>query len=274
VESLLAAYPPAAWAVLVGTGILIGVLAGLLGVGGGIVAVPILLEVFAHQGVAESQAVPLAVGTSQASIAIASIMAARAHWRAGAIDLELVRAWLPALIAGLIVGLAVSAFVPAGVLTIVFALVAAALALKMAVGDRLIFGHSQPTGILSHLTPAVVGGLAAAVGVGGGTLSTPALTLFSFSLKRAIGAGALFNLVIAAPATLVFLQMDRDVPGRPADALGDVALFCVATLSLPALFVAPVAARWSAKAPVSLLRRLFALCLVAIAVRLLLRSCT
>ena len=102
-------------------------------------------------------------------------------------------------------------------------------------------------------------------------MSTPVLTLFSFSIKRAIGAGALFNLIIAVPATLVFLQMDRDAPGRPTDALGDVALFCVATLSLPALFVAPVAARWSARLPVSLLRRLFALCLALIAVRMLLR---
>lgn len=270
-ESLLGAYPPAAWAALLGTGILIGLLAGLLGVGGGIVAVPILLEIFEFQGIAEPQAVPLAVGTAQASILIASITAAAAHWRGGTIDRELVRAWLPALMAGAIVGLAVSPFAPTRFLTTVFALVAAALALKMAAGDRLIIGHCQPTGLLSQVSPAVVGGLAAAVGVGGGTLSTPVLTLFSFSIKRAIGAGALFNLIIAVPATLVFLQMDRDVPGRPADALGDVAMFCVATLSLPALFVAPVAARWSERLPVSLLRRLFALCLALIAVRLLLR---
>jgi len=271
VESLLAAYPPAAWAALVATGLLIGLLAGLLGVGGGVVAVPILLEIFEFQGIAEPQAVPLAVGTAQASILIASSTAAAAHWRAGTIDRELVRAWLPALMAGAIVGLAVSPFAPTRVLTTLFAVVAAALALKMALGDRLIIGQTEPRGLLSQVSPAVVGGLAAAVGVGGGTLSTPVLTLFSFSIKRAIGAGALFNLIIAVPATLVFLQMDRNAPGRPADALGDVALFCVATLSLPALFVAPVAARWSAKVPVALLRRLFAFCLAIIAVRLLLR---
>jgi uncharacterized membrane protein YfcA len=68
-----------------------------------------------------------------------------------------------------------------------------------------------------------------------------------------------------------FLSHDLGTPGRPVDALGDVALFCVAALSLPALFVAPLAARWSARAPVSVLRRLFALCLAVIAVRLLLR---
>jgi uncharacterized membrane protein YfcA len=102
-------------------------------------------------------------------------------------------------------------------------------------------------------------------------LSTPTLTLFSFPLRRAIGAGALFNLVISLPATVVFLLIDRDTPGRPADALGDVALFCVAALSLPALFVAPMAAQWSARVPASLLRRLFAFCLAAIAARLLFR---
>lgn len=270
-ETLIAAYPPAAWAALLATGILIGLLAGLLGVGGGIVAVPLLLEVFESQGIAEIRAVPLAVGTAQASILIASITAAAAHWRAGTVDRDLVRAWLPALMVGAMVGLAAGPFAPTRVLTTLFAVVAAALALKMMVGDRLIIGHREPRGLLSQVPPALVGGLAAAVGVGGGTLSTPVLTLFSFSIKRAIGAGALFNLIIAVPATLVFLRMDQDVPGRSADALGDVAIFCVATLSLPALFVAPIAARWSAQAPVALLRRLFAVCLAVIAARLLLR---
>lgn len=270
-ETLIAAYPPAAWAALLATGIVIGLLAGLLGVGGGIVAVPILLEIFEFMGISRSLAVSLAVGTAQASILIASTTAAAAHWRAGTIDHELVRSWLPALMVGAIIGLAVGPQVPSQMLTTLFAVVAAVLAVKMAAGDRLIIGQRAPRGLLSQVPPAMVGGLAAAVGVGGGTLSTPVLTLFSFSIKRAIGAGALFNLVIAVPATLVFLAMDLDTPGRPGDALGDVALFCVATLSLPALFVAPIAARWSSRAPVSILRRLFAFCLAVIAVRLLLR---
>lgn len=270
-ETVLSAYPAAAWAGLLATGVLIGLLAGLLGVGGGIVAVPVLLEIFQFMGIGETLAVSLAVGTAQASILIASTTAAAAHWRAGTIDRDLVRSWLPALMLGAVVGLAVGPFAPTKVLTALFAAVAAGLAVKMVMGDRLILGHREPQGFLSKVSPTFVGGLAAAVGVGGGTLSTPVLMLFSFPMKRAIGAGALFNLVIAVPATFVFLAMDRAAPGRPADAMGDVAVFCVAALSLPALFVAPVAARWSARAPVSLLRRLFALCLAVIAVRLLLR---
>ena len=273
--SVLSAYPLGIWAILLTTGVLIGVLAGLLGIGGGVLAVPVLLEIFTFLDLDEATAVALAVGTAQASILVASLTAVLAHWRAGTIDGSLVRAWLPALLVGTIVGLALEPLAPAKALTGLFAVVAATLAVKLAMGDRLVL--SPLTGPLSQLPPAVVGALASAVGVGGGTLSSPVLSLFSFPLKRAIGAGALFNLVISLPATAFFLAHDRSPhdlvgPGRPFDALGDVSLFCVAALSLPALFVAPVAARWSARAPVSLLRRLFALCLAAIALRLLLRA--
>jgi uncharacterized membrane protein YfcA len=165
-----------------------------------------------------------------------------------------------------------SVFAPAKLLTGLFAGIAAALAVKMASGERLVLTRAPLQGLPGHLLPLIVGVLASAVGVGGGTLSTPVLSLFSFPIKRAIGAGALFNLVISVPATLFFLSADLGTPGRTVDALGDVALFCVAALSLPALFVAPIAARWSARAPVSVLRRLFTLCLAAIALRLLLRN--
>ena len=272
VAALFSAYPPAIWVLLLGTGLLIGLLAGFLGVGGGVIAVPILLDVFTLMGLDEAGATALAIGTAQASILVASVTAVVAHRKAGTIDGPLVRAWLPALLLGTLPGLALSAFASARLLTGLFAVVAGALAVKMAIGDRLVFAGAPPKGLAGQLPPTIVGVLAAAVGVGGGTLSTPVLSLFSVPIKRAIGAGAVFNLAISLPATAFFLATDLGTPGRTVDALGDVALFCVAALSLPALFVAPVAARWSARAPVSVLRRLFALCLAAIALRLLLRN--
>jgi uncharacterized membrane protein YfcA len=250
---------------------LIGLLAGLLGVGGGVVAVPVLLETYFVLGLAEETAFPLAVGTAQASILVASLTAAWAHGRAGTIDRPLAIAWLPALIAGTIVGLALGALAPVRVLTAIFAVVAAFLALKMALGERLVLTRARLAGPIAHAPPALVGTLASAVGVGAGTLSTPVLSLFDFPIERAVGAGALFNLVVALPATAVFLVLGWGLPGRPPDAVGNVALACVAALSIPALFVAPLAASWSARAPVPLLRLLFAICLAAIAVRLLLR---
>ena len=268
----LSAYPPGIWLALLAAGVLIGLLAGLLGVGGGVVAVPVLIEVFDLIGLARGPAVALAVGTAQANILIASLTAASAHWRAGTIDGALVRAWLPALLAGTGLGLWLGAVAPASLLTGLFAASALALALKLGTGDRLVIARTLPQGPLGQVAPAAVGALAAAVGVGGGTLSTPVLSLFDFPIRRAIGAGALFNLVIAAPATTFFLAHDLGAPGRTTDAVGDVALVCLAALSLPALFVAPVSARWSSHAPVALLRRLFALCLAAVAIRLLLRE--
>jgi len=163
----------------------------------------------------------------------------------------------PALLLGTVLGLALSVFAPAKLLTRPFAGIAAALAVKMVLGERLAFTGAPLKGLPGQLSPAIVE-------------HARAVALL-FPIKQAIGAVALFNLVIALPAAAFFLTHDHGTPGRPLDALGDVALFCVAALSLPALFVAPLAARWSARAPVSLLRRLFALCLAVIAVRLLLR---
>ncbi len=138
---LFATYPLAVWGVLLATGVLIGLLAGLLGVGGGGVAVPVLLEIFETLGMAEPAAVALAVGTAQASILIASATAAAAHWRAGTVDRTLVRAWLPALVAGTALGLVLASFASTKLLTGLFAAAAAGLALKMAIGDRMVLAR-------------------------------------------------------------------------------------------------------------------------------------
>ena len=268
---LVSAYSPGIWLVLLGAGLVIGLLAGLLGVGGGVVAVPVLLEVFDAVGVAPGLAVALAIGTAQANILIASLTATLAHWRAGTIDRSLVRAWLPALIAGTAAGLALSAVAPPRLLTATFALAALVLSLKLAIGDRLVLSRSMPAGVLGLAPPVVVGALASSVGVGSGTLSTPVLSLFSFPVQRAVGAGALFNLAVALPATGFFLAHDRGAAGRPLDSFGDVAIACLLALSLPALAIAPVAAAWSTRVPAVLLCRLFAFCLAIVAFRLLLR---
>jgi uncharacterized membrane protein YfcA len=269
VPELFALYPLTVCLILLATGVLIGLLGGLLGVGGGIVAVPVLLEVFRSLGVPAAEVVPLSVGTAQASVLVASLLAAHAHWRAGTIDHGLVRQWLPGLLLGTALGLVAGPLVPPNLLTGTFAVVAAGLGAKMALGPRLVLTRHPLRGAIAQFPAGLVGALAAALGVGGGTLSTPTLALFSFPVQQAIGAGALFNVIIAAPATVAFLSRGWHAPGRPADAAGDVALFCVAALSFPALFVAPVAARWSTRVPVVLLRQAFAVCLCGIAIRML-----
>jgi uncharacterized membrane protein YfcA len=138
VADLLSIYPLTVWVVLLTTGIVVGLLAGLLGVGGGIIAVPVLLEVFAAFGMPDDVVVPLAVGTAQTSILIAALVAAFAHWRAGTIERRLVKEWLPALVVGTALGLGLGPFAPAKLLTALFAVIAAGLGIKMALGDRMV----------------------------------------------------------------------------------------------------------------------------------------
>jgi len=184
VTHLLSIYPPTAWIALLAAGIVINLLAGLLGVGGGIITVPVLLDVFNRLGMPDTTATPLAIGTAQASVLVASVAAVLAHWRGGTIDRALVKAWLPALMVGVATGLPLGLFAPAKILTSIFAVVAALLGLKMAQGNSVVLSRKQPTGAAAQIAPALVGALAAALGVGGDTLSTPVLSLFSFPIRQ------------------------------------------------------------------------------------------
>jgi uncharacterized membrane protein YfcA len=168
-------------------------------------------------------------------------------------------------------GLALGFVVPPGVPVAAFAVVAVALGAVMLCGERVVLGTRLPRGAAAHLPPFLVGLLAAALGIGGGTLSGPVLALFAAPLRSAIGVGAVFNVVVAVPATAVFVLAGLDVAGRPGGSLGYVAPLPLALLALPAMAVAPAAAQLAGRMKVTLLRRLFGLCMAAIAVRLVMR---
>jgi uncharacterized membrane protein YfcA len=255
-------------AALLVTGICVGILAGLLGIGGGVVAVPVLLEVYTLAGVDADLSAHLAIGTAQAAILLSSIAAALTHARAGTVNRELVAAWLPPMAIGAAAGLLLARSMPAEVLTAIFAGIAFLLGARMLAGDRLVLAHALPPPPLGWVAPAMIGLLAGGLGVGAGTLSSPVLMMLSFPLLRAIGAGAMFNLAVGLLGTAGFIAIGLDQPGLPSDAFGYVSLIGTALLSLPAIAAAPPAARLALRVPVPLLRRLFALCLFAIAARL------
>lgn len=236
----------------------IGLAGGLLGIGGGVIAVPALLEIFAHLPVSER--LPLAIGTAQAVILLSSVTAVRAHGRGGGIDASLLRAWLPAMILGGLLGLALAPFAPASVSLMVFAAIAATLGVTLLLGGRAQWAEGLPAPPAGWLPPGLIGLASAALGVGAGTLSGPALGLFGVGLHRAVGAGAVFNLAIALPAALLALV------------LGQVSLVGLLLLAGPAMLVAPGAARLSRRLPQPVLAAGFALCLFGIAGRLVWRA--
>lgn len=255
-------------AALLAAGAGAGLLSGLLGIGGGVVIVPVLIEIFAGAGLEPAAQAPLAIGTAHAAVLLASISAALAHARAGRIGMPLLRAWLPPMLLGALAGLALAAVASADLLFAGFAVVMSLLGLVLLVGERHVLAPEPPSGAAGTVPPALVGALAAALGIGGGTLSGPVLALFSVPLVRAIGVGSVFNIAVAAPSTAAFVLTGLRARGLPFGTIGYVGLLPLLALTLPALWVAPWAARLAPRLPVRLLRRIFAFCLLAIAARM------
>ncbi|KJS45490.1 MAG: membrane protein [Rhodospirillaceae bacterium BRH_c57] len=255
--------------VLVLTGAVAGVLAGLLGVGGGIVIVPVLFNLFPFLGIDEAVRMHLAVGTSLATIIPTSIMSARAHDRRGSIDRDLLRSWGPAVFVGVVAGTVLGAGARGEILTAIFAVVALLVAANMALrSESMTLAASLPIGWVRHVLGLVVGGFSVVMGIGGGTLSVPILTAFSYPIRRAVGTAAALGFVIAVPGTIGFIIAGLDVPDRPPGSLGYVNLIGFALIVPATMLTAPLGARIAHAISPSLLRKAFAVFLLATSLRM------
>jgi uncharacterized membrane protein YfcA len=220
----------AAWllglaAALLVTGMIAGVLAGLLGVGGGIVIVPVLYHLFTLLGIDEAVRMHVAVGTSLATIIPTSIMSARAHRKRGSLDKAVLMKLMPGVVVGVILGTILSGYLSGKVLTAVFATVALLVALNMAFKkDGFALRDGLPGTAGSSLMGGVIGGISCLMGIGGGTLSVPTLSAFRIPMHTAVGTGAALGVVISIPGTLGFLINGLGVPLRPPASIGYVNL--------------------------------------------------
>ena len=185
------------------TGLVGGFISGLFGVGGGIVIVPVLDTVLGSLGVDATVRMQVAVATSLATIVPTSIASARAHHRRGSVDLVLARRWAPALVVGAAAGSWLATGALAGALPALFGTVAAIMAVKMLLPmEDKVLAPDIPTGPLVQAVPLTIGAVSSMMGIGGGTLSVPALTLMSQPVHRAVGTANLFGLAIALPGTV------------------------------------------------------------------------
>lgn len=245
---------------LIGTGAVAGVLAGLLGVGGGIVIVPVLFIVLNLLSVSPDVLMHVAVGTSLATIVPTSISSARSHNKKGAIDFGLLRGWGPFIFAGALTGGLLSAVLASGHLTLIFGVIAVAVALNMARKKPMVVSDALPTGALPRAgIPFGIGTFSALMGIGGGTLSVPVLSAFSVPVHRAVGTSSLFGLLIAVPAVLGFVWSGWGVPNRPPLSLGYVNIAAAVLIFSSSVFFAPVGARLAHAINARTLRLAFAI---------------
>lgn len=258
---------------MLGTGVIGGILAGLLGVGGGIVIVPVLEFVLGLLGVPVEIRMHVAVATSLAVIIPTSISSARAHHARAAVDIPLAKRWAVFILFGAILGIVIASQVQGVVLSAVFGVVALLVAIKMALPlDDVTLTAAVPKGILTGAVPATIGAISTMMGIGGGTLSVPALTLMNTPIHRAVGTSALFGLLISIPGAVGFAIAGWDHPQLPAASLGFVNLVGFALIAPVTVLAAPLGARIAHALNRRNLSLLFGLFLLLVSARMLFRA--
>ncbi|NIV17379.1 MAG: TSUP family transporter [Woeseiaceae bacterium] len=251
------------------TGAAAGVLAGLLGVGGGIVIVPALEIALQTIGVDAQVRMHIAVGTSLAVIIPTSISSAAAHYRRDAIDFDVIRFWSPLIFAGAIIGAVVAAQVSGRVLYAVFSIVALLVAANMMwPGQGRTVWSGVPRDAVGSSIPVGIGFISTLMGIGGGSMSVPAMTLMGRSIHRAVGTSSLLGLVIAVPAATGYGVAGWGNELTPAWSVGYVSLIGLAFIAPTTILFAPVGARIAHALSHRWLSGAFGAFLLAVAIRM------
>lgn len=254
---------------LAATGVVAGVLAGLLGVGGGIVIVPVLYHLFTLLGIDESVRMHVTVGTSLATIIPTSIMSSRAHRKRGSLDPILLRKLIPSVVVGVLIGSVLSGFLSGKVLTAVFAVMALLVAVNMAFKrDGLAVRDGLPGPLGTSLMGGAIGGISTLMGIGGGTLSVPILNAFNTPIHTAVGTGATLGMVISFPGALAFLVNGWGMPNLPPASLGYVNLLGMALIVPATMATTSWGARLAHSIDAKRLRQVFALFLAITSIRM------
>lgn len=254
-------------------GALAGVVAGLLGVGGGIIIVPVLVWLFQAQGFGAGNIMQLALGTSLATIAITSISAVVAHHRLGSLDWRLV-AWLtPGLVAGAALGALFADGVASTTLQRLFGLFEMAVALYLFFGAQVSGTKARPIAVPELMvTGTVIGTVSALLGIGGGTMTVPYLTWRGRLMREAVAASSACGFPIALAGGAGYLLAGLDAPSLPPFATGYLYWPAFAGISCTSLLLAPLGARLAHGLPVAQLKRLFSLILLVIGAVMLFKA--
>ena len=258
---------------MLATGTVAGVLAGLFGIGGGIVIVPVLETALGLLGVDPAIRMHVAVGTSLATIIPTSISSARAHFKRDSVDIEIVKRWAIFVLFGALLGAWIASLVHSRILALVFATLAFLVALKMLfMPSSRNLTDKVPTGPLVPVIPTAIGCFSSMMGIGGGTFSVMTLTLFNEPIHRAVGTAALFGLVISLPGTLGFIIAGWGDPRIPPGSLGYVSLVGFACIAPATVLAAPLGAKIAHAFSAQKLNMLFGVFLIIASLRLFYRA--
>lgn len=252
-----------------GLGAFAGVLAGLLGVGGGIVIVPVLTFLFTAQGLPAPYIAHLALGTSLATIIFTSASSLRAHHARGAVDWQVVRRISAGIVVGTLAGSWVAAQLSTTSLKVFFVIFIYYVATQMLLNIKPKPSRQMPgTGVMLGVG-GVIGWVSSLVGIGGGSLSVPFMVWCNMSMHNSIGTSAAIGFPIALAGAAGYAANGLAVGALPPWSLGFLYLPALAGVSLASVITAPLGARLAHSLPVAKLKKSFALLLIVMGTKLL-----
>lgn len=255
--------------VLLAIGAFAGVLAGLLGVGGGIVLVPAFFYAFQTLGYDGPQLMQMCLATSLATIIVTSLRSVHSHNKKGAVDWDILRGWAPGIAVGAVLGMLVVSQLRSTTLQAIFGILALIVGIYMSFGRaEWRLGQAMPKGPLRMILSPLVGFMSVLMGIGGGSFGVPLMNLFNTPIHRAVATAAGFGVVIAVPAVIgfLFVDMKMDVPPFTIGAVNLIAFFVIIAMTL---VTAPLGVKLAHSMDAKPLKRVFGVFLVLVALNML-----
>ncbi len=256
-------------ALLVIIGAFAGVMAGLLGVGGGIILVPAFFYMFSALGYGSDQLMQICLGTSLATIVVTSLRSVAAHNRKGAVEWEILRGWAPGIVIGAIIGVLIAASLRSVVLQAIFGVLGLIVGAYLGLGRgdwRL--GAAMPTGLARAILSPILGFLSVLMGIGGGSFGVPLMSLYGVPIHRAVATAAGFGVIIAVPSVTGFLLMPAPEV-RPPFSIGAINLPAFGLVVIMTMITAPYGVKLAHSMDPKPLKRVFAIFLTLVALNML-----
>ncbi len=249
-------------------GAIAGVLAGMLGVGGGIIIVPLLVIAFSYQSLPVDIIMHLALGTSLASIVFTSISSARAHHKHEAVDWSIVKKITLGIIIGTYAGTFFASKIQGQFLQIFFSVFLLYVAWQMLLGKPPRASRSMPNLLGVNFAGLGIGVISSLVGIGGGTISVPYMVWHNIAMRRAIATSAAIGIPIAVAGCVGYIFNGLNVVGLPQYSLGYVFLSALGGIVICSVLTAPIGARLAHTWPVSTIKKCFAVLLFAVSFKM------
>ncbi|MDR0563837.1 MAG: sulfite exporter TauE/SafE family protein [Azoarcus sp.] len=257
------------WLAYLPLGVFVGFMAGLLGIGGGGIMVPMLTALFLAQGFACEQVLHMALGTSMAAIMLTSVSSFRAHHARGAVDWHIVRQITPGILLGTFSGGFVASRMNTVPLAIFFACFMCFVARQMLVDTKPKPSRELPNAVGTSAVGLFIGFISALVAIGGASLSVPFMLWCNVEARRAIGTSSAIGFPIAVAGTASYLVNGWDTSGMETFTFGYIHLPALVLMGLSSVFMAPVGAACSHRLPVKTLKKIFAGVLILLVVKML-----